>query len=698
MYVKTGDVLRKKKVSTIMDTDQPPAGEEESGVPTSLSKKELLEFWLQTIQHFYPDRQGRAYFVPPVFFKRVRYEEKNVAEQRVLVPLSPSEEPPVPCKDSSQALQLGPLPTSPDCRQDCFHNIPEDTTPTAGRVWSGMSEQVHPSLLKVSSSDMRSDNAQEQVLDCLKNFFEKQPGVFVISELNFQDYLGEKSYVESVRAIEHLRFPRPQDKKYMRKGDFDILVIHRDLGMLAGEIKSVGSWRSGDQGDDDVIHKVEKAAEQIIKSKNVVNHLMSDLESKPPLRMTLILPSVKRCRLQEILGRKENQKTLKQLQRSCQEASTTATTRVMLHDLDFRRKSDREAVVKTLEGKAENDHLYIISDEYGGNESDMASCYQFFLKELHKRVPHLHFWAAVLRRASRSKVLKVGKLTEPLRSSPVVQREVQRGFRNLRDVYPYSREGVPSPWDGPEVIRLRHEGKSHQGRWPTECRQCGRDIGEKLRELGVGAKEAWPTSAVPNMVTQGPRPHSSTASTMHPVNENIDHLAADATNTSSTAVKDLEAPTTPRLATTATPTTPETPAKVKVVRRPEPLNFRDVFVLTNTSDLQDDPESGHVNDVVVGMREAGMEVRVVRSKTKDPDGWKRDVEDTATAVTDMVTFSHMGDVSGLERKVVVWLPGLPEGVEDEASVRKQEDMGCLYAVSRCSVQAIMVDVLPETPT
>lgn len=299
-----------------MDTDQPPAGEEESGVPTSLSKKELLEFWLQTIQHFYPDRQGRAYFVPPVFFKRVRYEEKNVAEQMVLVPLSPSEEPPVPCKDSCQALQLGPLPTSPDCRQqDCFHNIPEDTTPTAGRVWSGMSEQVDQSLLKVNSSDMRSDNAQEQVLDCLKNFFEKHAsrkrGVFVISELNFQDYLGEKSYVEAVRAIEHLRFPRPQDKKYMRKGDFDILVIHRDLGMLAGEIKSVGSWRSGDQGDDDVIHKVEKAAEQIIKSKNVVNHLMSDLESKPPLRMTLILPSVKRCRLQEILGRKENQKTLK---------------------------------------------------------------------------------------------------------------------------------------------------------------------------------------------------------------------------------------------------------------------------------------------------------------------------------------------------------------------------------------------------
>lgn len=148
-------------------------------------------------------------------------------------------------------------------------------------------------------------------------------------------------------------------------------------------------------------------------------------------------------------------------------------------------ESNDVTVLVTLRVRAKAYNLSVISFLL---HSDMASCYQFFLKELHKRVPHLHFWAAVLRRASRSKVLKVGKLTEPLRSSPVVQREVQRGFRSLTDVYPYSREGVPSPWDGPEVVRLRHEGKSHQVRWPTECRQCGRDIGEKLRELGVGAK------------------------------------------------------------------------------------------------------------------------------------------------------------------------------------------------------------------
>lgn len=127
---------------------------------------------------------------------------------------------------------------------------------------------------------------------------------------------------------------------------------------------------------------------------------------------------------------------------------------------------------------------------------DKAKRYRVFVEELKERVPHLHFWSAVLRRGwhEANPILKEEMITDPLRSSPLVQKEVQKGFSGLKDVYPYSSAGVPSPCDGPEVIHLRHGGEGHQGTWPTDCRQCGRNIGDKLRELGVGVAGMSATS------------------------------------------------------------------------------------------------------------------------------------------------------------------------------------------------------------
>lgn len=316
-----------------MESERPHVKEEESGEPASLSKKELREFWRQTIQRFYPDRHRRPYCVPPVFFKRVPYEMKNVAEQRVLVPLSSYNGLHVPVEGDGQSLE--PHPFSGSIPMDGSG----DTTPTAGRVWSGMSDQAEPSLLRVLDSDMRSEDAQEQVLRCLMEFFssgdqtsrsntsgsEEHKACLILSELDFLDYLNEEHYAAAAQVNEEMRFPRARDKKHFRNGrggDFDVLVIHRHRGILAGEIKSVGSWSGGAQDEDDdkakkdtresdVINKVQKAAEQMKKSENLLNHLLSDLEFKPPIKMTMILPSVKRCRLLEILEKEENKKTLK---------------------------------------------------------------------------------------------------------------------------------------------------------------------------------------------------------------------------------------------------------------------------------------------------------------------------------------------------------------------------------------------------
>ena len=53
-------------------------------------------------------------------------------------------------------------------------------------------------------------------------------------------------------------------------------------------------------------------------------------------------------------------------------------------------------------------------------------------------------------------------------------------------VHPYSDSGLPAPGDGPSVVRLIHRGNAHEGRRPTDCEQCGREVAAELRRLNVG--------------------------------------------------------------------------------------------------------------------------------------------------------------------------------------------------------------------
>ena len=61
--------------------------------------------------------------------------------------------------------------------------------------------------------------------------------MFVISQLNFGDYLNEPCYSAAASLL-----PRPIDLKSQHKhrGDFDVLLLHRRYGVLVGEVKSIG--------------------------------------------------------------------------------------------------------------------------------------------------------------------------------------------------------------------------------------------------------------------------------------------------------------------------------------------------------------------------------------------------------------------------------------------------------------------------
>ena len=148
-----------------------------------------ITFWRQRVQEWFSDLFGRTHFLPPVFMNRTQRQEVQVAGQTVHVT-----EPPVT-------------------------NLPRGAAPA------------------LQESDVRDDTAQVKVLQCLHQLSEAYGEVmFVISQLNFGDYLNQPVYAAAATTL-----PRPIDLKSLNKhrGDFDVLIILRHYGILVCEIKAI---------------------------------------------------------------------------------------------------------------------------------------------------------------------------------------------------------------------------------------------------------------------------------------------------------------------------------------------------------------------------------------------------------------------------------------------------------------------------
>nr|KAG5688189.1 hypothetical protein BaRGS_027784 [Batillaria attramentaria] len=80
-------------------------------------------------------------------------------------------------------------------------------------------------------------------------------------KLQFGDYLNQPCYAAAAS-----RFPRPCDLSDLHEGDFDVLIIHKKMGLIAGEIKSVGI-RAKDQGltDPQIENDVLKMLRKMLK-------------------------------------------------------------------------------------------------------------------------------------------------------------------------------------------------------------------------------------------------------------------------------------------------------------------------------------------------------------------------------------------------------------------------------------------------
>ncbi|XP_025112607.1 uncharacterized protein LOC112575167 isoform X2 [Pomacea canaliculata] len=235
-------IIGQRKTRTSVDDEHHPMIKKESN--EDVTTRTFQEYLVKSIEEMYPDTLDSFYFVPPVYFNKLRYETQTIAGQVVYVPQPPD------------------------------------------------------------LSDVRHDRAMQHVLHCLRHMAEHyKEDMFVLSQFKYEDYLNKPG-----NKFANHRLPVParfEGKKNV--GCFDILIIHRRFGVLVGVVKSLSDNDDGSEDnerkiDDMLLSEVCEAVTQATYAKSMMEHLMSDQKDKPAVQLTLLFPNVTSSSLQRALG------------------------------------------------------------------------------------------------------------------------------------------------------------------------------------------------------------------------------------------------------------------------------------------------------------------------------------------------------------------------------------------------------------
>lgn len=242
-----------------------------------------MALWLDNIRQQFPKRHTGVYTIPAIHINRVPYEVLTFADESVYVPQTP-------CDDVQ----------------------PE--TKRSSRRKAGQLPPVH-------QSDVKTDAAQQRVLFCLTKMAEREKQAMVLlSQLQFGDYLGDKAYAAATALLpqsKNLRRFAADDQssgKDLSRGDFDILIINRDYGLIVCEIKALRDRSSEEGGCGDFLSiikkRIKQAVEQMTKARLFLRHLVSDLAPDLTIRVSLVLPNVTRQDIKQALCGDSDLKTV----------------------------------------------------------------------------------------------------------------------------------------------------------------------------------------------------------------------------------------------------------------------------------------------------------------------------------------------------------------------------------------------------
>lgn len=147
----------------------------------------------------------------------------------------------------------------------------------------------------IQESAVRDDQAGQLLHRLLKTLCQDKPQVMVgIFNLNFQHILANVP-------------PNAKLRTASSRGEIDILIVHRDYGILVAETKAVDGdifnkmKKSEKEIQSIVKKKLKRALHQLTKEKREMISLLSDLSDRPRVSCLLMLPNISRDLLRSVI-------------------------------------------------------------------------------------------------------------------------------------------------------------------------------------------------------------------------------------------------------------------------------------------------------------------------------------------------------------------------------------------------------------
>ncbi|XP_025112054.1 uncharacterized protein LOC112574906 [Pomacea canaliculata] len=152
-----------------------------------------------------------------------------------------------------------------------------------------------------NEEDMKHDKAIQGILQNLHHMADSEKeAMFVISQFNYNSYLTTLKDTFSGHQLPMPAKLRQQDQNY---GDFDLLIVHRQYGLVVVVVKTCSVGSGDGQDDTKLVDEVKKGVNQLLDAEHMLQHLLSDQQWNLAVHKTLMLPNISEGVLRGELGK-----------------------------------------------------------------------------------------------------------------------------------------------------------------------------------------------------------------------------------------------------------------------------------------------------------------------------------------------------------------------------------------------------------